>query len=101
MDINIESRNDCMIRRLRRRYTGYHFCAFCRMTRSVYTLCGFEKNKSVGFCVFGEFCGNYKQRSYKQNYTSITRTNIIRSLHEHLYANLTDKLQFWITPNVG
>ena len=27
--------------------------------------CGFEKLKSVGFCVFGEFCGNYKQRSRK------------------------------------
>ena len=35
------------------------------MTRSVYTLCGFEKNKPVGFCVFREFCGNYKQRSNK------------------------------------
>ena len=32
--------------------------AFCRMTRSVYTLCGFQKLKSVGFCVFCEFCGN-------------------------------------------
>ena len=35
------------------------------MTLSVYTLCGFEKNKPVGFCVFSEFCGNYKQRNYK------------------------------------
>ena len=37
---------------------SYQFCAFCRMTLSVYTLCGFEKNKPVGFCVFSEFCGN-------------------------------------------
>ena len=36
------------------------------MTRSVYTLCGFEKNNPVGFCVVCEFCGNYKQRNYKQ-----------------------------------
>ena len=27
--------------------------------------CGFQKLKSVGFCVFCEFCGNYKQRNYK------------------------------------
>ena len=36
------------------------------MTRSVYTLCGFEKNKPVGFCVVCEICGNHKQRNYKQ-----------------------------------
>ena len=30
------------------------------MTRSVYTLYGFEKNKPVGFCVICAFCGNYK-----------------------------------------
>lgn len=39
---------------------GYHFCVVCRMMRSVYTLCGFEKNNSVGFCGICEFCGNYK-----------------------------------------
>ena len=27
--------------------------------------CVFQKLKPVGFCVFGEFCGNYKQRSHK------------------------------------
>ena len=27
--------------------------------------CGFEKLKPVGFCVFCEFCGNYKQKNYK------------------------------------
>lgn len=39
---------------------GYtlQFCEFCRMTPSVYTLCGFQKLKPVGFCVFREFCGN-------------------------------------------
>ena len=46
--------------------TSNHFCAVCRMTRSVYTLCGFEKNNPVGFCVVCEFCGNHKQRKYKQ-----------------------------------
>ena len=35
------------------------------MTRSVYTLCGFEKLKPVGFCVVCAFCGDYKQRRYK------------------------------------
>ena len=35
------------------------------MTRSVYTLCGFQKLKPVGFCVFCEICGNYKQKNYK------------------------------------
>ena len=43
------------------------------MTRSVYTLCGFQKLKSVGFCVFCEFCGNYKQRSHK--YKSLSPIN--------------------------
>ena len=62
-----------MIRRLRRRYTSNQFCAFCRMTRSVYTLCGFQKLKPVGFCVFCEFCGNYKQRRYK--YKSLSQIN--------------------------
>ena len=47
------------------RYTSNHFRAFCRMTRSVYTLCGFEKNKPVGFCVLCAICGNYKQKNYK------------------------------------
>ena len=46
-------------------YTSNQFCAFCRMTRSVYTLCGFEKLKPVGFCVLCAFCGNYTQRNYK------------------------------------
>ena len=32
------------------------------MTLSFYTLCGFEKNNPVGFCVFCEFCGNYKYK---------------------------------------
>ena len=36
------------------------------MTRSVYTLCGFQNLKPVGFCVVCEFCGNYTQRRYKQ-----------------------------------
>lgn len=36
---------------------GYHFCVVCRMMRSIYTLCGFEKNNSVGFCGICEFCG--------------------------------------------
>ena len=27
--------------------------------------CGFEKLKPVGFCVFCEICGNYKQKNYK------------------------------------
>lgn len=31
------------------------------MTRSVYTLCGFQNLKPVDFCVVCEFCGNYKQ----------------------------------------
>ena len=35
------------------------------MTRSVYTLCGFQNFKPVGFCVVCAFCGNYKQRRYK------------------------------------
>ena len=35
------------------------------MTHSVNTLCGLEKLKPVGFCVFCEFCGNYKPRNYK------------------------------------
>ena len=43
------------------------------MTRSVYTLCGFQKLKPVGFCVFCEFCGNYKQKSYK--YKSLSPIN--------------------------
>ena len=42
-----------------------HFRAVCRMTRSVYTLCGFQKLNPVGFCVFCEICGNYKQRNHK------------------------------------
>ena len=46
------------------------------MTRSVYTVCVFEKLKPVGFCVFCEFCGNYKQRNYKYNYTLINEPNI-------------------------
>ena len=29
------------------------------MTRSVYTLCGFEKNNPVGFCAVCEIRGNY------------------------------------------
>ena len=41
--------------------TSFHFCAVCRMTRSVYTLCGFEKNNPVGFCAFRAFCGNYNK----------------------------------------
>ncbi|WP_308278590.1 hypothetical protein, partial [Prevotella sp.] len=40
-------RNDCL-----RRYTSNHFCAFCRMTRSVYTLCGFGKLKPVRLLCF-------------------------------------------------
>ena len=36
-----------------------HFSAVCRMTRSVYTLCGFEKNNPVGFCAVCEIRGNY------------------------------------------
>ena len=47
--------------------------AFCRMTRSVYTLCGFQKLKPVGFCVVCAFCGNYKQRRYK--YKSLSPIN--------------------------
>ena len=39
------------------------------MTHSVYTLCGFQNLKPVGFCVFCEFCGNYKQRRDKLLYT--------------------------------
>ncbi len=34
------------------------------MTRSVYTLCEFQKIKSVGFCVIREFCGKYEYRKY-------------------------------------
>ena len=37
---------------------SYQFCAFCRMTRSVYTVCGFQRLKPVGFCVFCAFRGN-------------------------------------------
>ena len=44
------------------------------MTRSVYTLCGFEKNKPVGFCVFCEFCGNYDKGT-------ITRRIITKGMH--------------------
>ena len=43
------------------------------MTRSVYTLCGFQKLKPVGFCVVCAFCGNYKQRRYK--YKSLSPIN--------------------------
>ena len=35
------------------------------MTRSVYTLCGFQNLKPVGFSVFCEFCGNYIQKNHK------------------------------------
>ena len=83
----------CM-RRLRRRYPSNHFCAFCRMTRSVYMVCGFQKLKPVGFCVLREFCGNYIQRSYKQRnhkYKWGCRLNIIRPLTNHkLYVNNTN-----------
>lgn len=49
------------------------------MMRSIYTLCGFEKNKPVGFCVFREFCGNYKQRSNKQKkHMSTTLYNFVQ-----------------------
>ena len=47
------------------------------MTRSVYTLCGFKKLKSVGFCVFCEFCGNYKQRSHKYKSLSPINCNLL------------------------
>ena len=40
------------------------------MTRSVYTLCGFEKNKPVGFCVFCEFCGNYDKGTITRRITT-------------------------------
>ena len=43
------------------------------MTHSVYTLCGFQKLKPVGFCVVCAFCGNYKQRRYK--YKSLSPIN--------------------------
>ena len=73
---------------------SYHFCAVCRMTRSVYTLCGFEKNKPVGFCAFCEIRGNYIQRNHKykrggrlninDNYTNIrTPTSPITSCLYH------------------
>ena len=35
--------------------------------------CVFQNLKPVGFCVFGEFCGNYKQRSHK--YKSLSPIN--------------------------
>ena len=38
--------------------------------------CGFKKLKPVGFCVICAFCGNYKQRNYKYNYTLIIEPNI-------------------------
>ena len=80
------------------------------MTRSVYTLCGFEKNKPVGFCAFCEIRGNYIQRNHKykrggrlyinDNYTNhklyvhYTSLNIIRSLYEHQNTNLPNNLLF-------
>ena len=60
----------------RRRYTSYQFCAFCRMTRSVYTLCGFQNLNPVGFCVVCAFCGNYKQRRYKYKSFSPINCNL-------------------------
>ena len=56
--------------------------AFCRMTRSVYTVCEFQKLKPVGFCVFGEFCGNYKQKNSSTIIRPLYEQYIIRSLHE-------------------
>ena len=60
----------------RRRYTNYQFCAFCRMTRSVYTLCVFQNLNPVGFCVVCAFCGNYKQRRYKYKSFSPINCNL-------------------------
>ena len=53
------------------------------MTRSVYTLCGFQNLKPVGFCVFCEFCGNYKQRRYK--YKSISPINCNLHFYHSIY----------------
>ena len=72
-----------------RRYPSNHFRAFYRMTRSVYTFCGFQKLNSIGFCVVCAFCGNYKQRNYK--YNRGCRINIIRSLMNHkLHVHYTN-----------
>ena len=65
------------------------------MTRSVYTLCGFQKLKPVGFCVVCAFCGNYKQRRYKYKslspincnlhfYHSIFRMNLFKILNKNI-----------------
>ena len=46
------------------------------MTRSVYTLCGYQNLKPVGFCVVCAFCGNYKQRKYKYKSLSPINSNL-------------------------
>ena len=56
------------------------------MTRSVYTLCGFQKFKPVGFCVVCVvcvFCGNYKQRRYKYKSLSLINCNL------HFYHSIS------------
>ena len=53
-----------------------------------------RENKPVGFCVFSEFCGNYKQRSYKQRshkFKGGCRLSIIRPLTNHkLHVHYTN-----------
>ena len=64
------------------------------MTRSVYTLCGFQNFKPVGFCVVCAFCGNYKQRRYK--YKSLSPINCnLQFYHSKFWMNL-----FWLVPDI-
>ena len=61
-------RNDCLRRHWRRTILNFGDAtqainsAFCRMTRSVYTLCVFQNLNPVGFCVICAFCGELQAK---------------------------------------
>ena len=61
------------------------------MTRSVYTLCGFQNLNPVGFCVVCAFCGNYKQRRYKYKSLSPINCNL------HFYHSIFRMNLFFLT----
>ena len=77
-------------RRIIRNYVTYATQAIisvssCLAKRRLF--CGFQKFKSVGFCVVCEFRGNYMQGTSKQ----ISPSKIIRPLHESkLYVHYTN-----------
>ena len=60
------------------RHTSNQFCAFCRMTRSVYTLCGFRNINPVGFCVVCVFCGNFSPHYSKAKNAMRTSLRLLR-----------------------